>query len=194
MSDGQAAGGDSPPGQRLDWEEIYREYARAVIKDAYLILLNVDDATDVAQEVFACALEQQPDVQNPGAWLRAAARNRAVDLYRRRRRWTKIRELLAGRRENPIAEFTDPAELAGDRETWAQVRRALADLSVEQRAVAVACLMDGMSQAQYARLHNVSASTVKTHYTRAVRKLQARLGPDGEQVIARFPTVEGGQS
>lgn len=149
MSDGQASGGDSPPGQRLDWEEIYREFAHAVIKDAYLILLNVDDATDIAQEVFAGALEQQPDLQNPGAWLRAAARNRAIDLYRRRR-WTKMWERLAGRRENRIAEFTDPAELAGDRETWAQVRRALADLPVKQRAVAVACLMEGMSQAEYA--------------------------------------------
>jgi RNA polymerase sigma-70 factor (ECF subfamily) len=194
VSDGQAAGGEPPPAQGLDWEEIYREFVHAIIKDAFLILLNMDDATDVAQEVFADALERQPNVENPGAWLRTTTRNRAVDLYRRRRRWAKIRELLAGRRENPIAEFIDPAELICDRETWIQVRRALADLSVEQRAVAVACLMQGISQAEYARLHNVSVSTVKTHYMRVVRKLKARLGTEGEQVIVRFPTVEGGQS
>lgn len=194
MSDGQAAGGEPPPEQELDWEEIYREFVHAIIKDAFFILLNVDDATDIAQEVFADALEQQPSVENPVAWLRTATRNRALDLYRRRRRWAKIQELLAGRRENPVAEFIDPAEFIGDRETWIQVRRALAVLSVEQRAVAVACLMEGISQAEYARLHNVSVSTVKTHYKRAVRKLKARLSMEGEQVIVRFPTVEGGHS
>jgi RNA polymerase sigma factor (sigma-70 family) len=117
-----------------------------------------------------------------------------VDLYRRRQRWARIRALLAGQRENPIAEFTDPAEFVGDQKTWNEVRRALADLSVEQRAVAVACLMEGLSQAEYARLHNVSVSTVKTHYQRAVQKLKVRLGPEGEQVSVRFPAVGGRQS
>jgi DNA-directed RNA polymerase specialized sigma24 family protein len=57
VSDGQAAEGE-PSEHKLDWEEIYREFIQVIVKEAFLILLNLDDATDVAQDVFADALRR----------------------------------------------------------------------------------------------------------------------------------------
>ena len=55
------------------------------------------------QDVFATALERWPregTPDNPGAWVVAAARNRAIDRIRREQTFTRKAELLARLNEN----------------------------------------------------------------------------------------------
>src|SRR5437763_15268981 len=49
---------------------------------------DVGLAEELAQEALVAALERWPesgDPENPGAWLMTAAKNRAIDLLRRRK-------------------------------------------------------------------------------------------------------------
>ena len=62
------------------------------------IVRDIGVAEDLAQAALVAALEQWPESgvpRNPGAWLMAAAKHRAIDRWRREKHLE--RELLLGR-------------------------------------------------------------------------------------------------
>jgi RNA polymerase sigma factor (sigma-70 family) len=68
-------------------------------------------AEDVAQEALVAALERWPDSgtpENPGAWLMATARNRAIDELRRR-------QMLERKHERVEQHVSDDAHVSGTR-------------------------------------------------------------------------------
>src|SRR4029077_10254661 len=71
-------------------EKIYREESGRILATLIRLLGDFDLAEESAQEAFAAALEQWPRQSipgNPRAWLVSTARNKAVDLLRRRSRF-----------------------------------------------------------------------------------------------------------
>jgi RNA polymerase sigma-70 factor (ECF subfamily) len=82
----------------VDIEQIYREESGRILATLIRLLGDFDLAEEVTQEAFAVALEQWPRQgipANPRPWLVATARNKAVDLLRRRARFEKHRQELA---------------------------------------------------------------------------------------------------
>ena len=62
------------------------------------VLGDFELAEDAVQDAFATALERWPrdgTPRNPGAWIVATARNRAIDRIRRERTLARKTELLA---------------------------------------------------------------------------------------------------
>ena len=98
-------------------ERVFREeWARAV---AVLtrVLGDLQLAEDAVQDVFATALERWPREgvpSNPGAWVIASARNRAIDRIRRERTFARKAELLA-RLEALPGEEDDVSPIPDDR-------------------------------------------------------------------------------
>src|SRR4051794_17429801 len=67
------------------------------------IVRDLGVAEDLAQDALVAALEQWPKSgvpDNPGAWLMAAAKHRAIDHFRRKQRHQRKHEELS--RENVI--------------------------------------------------------------------------------------------
>ncbi len=61
---------------------------------------DVGLAEDLAQEALVTALERWPETgipENPGAWLMATAKNRAIDEFRRRQMLERKHEELRAR-------------------------------------------------------------------------------------------------
>jgi RNA polymerase sigma-70 factor, ECF subfamily len=78
-------------------EQIYREESARILATLIRLLGDFDLAEEVTQEAFAVALEQWPRQgvpANPRAWLVSTARNKAVDLIRRRSRFEKKQDEL----------------------------------------------------------------------------------------------------
>jgi RNA polymerase sigma-70 factor, ECF subfamily len=108
-------------------EKIYREESGRILATLIRLLGDFDLAEEAAQEAFAVALEQWPRQGipgNPRAWLVSTARNKAVDLLRRRSRFEKKQEelrRLAGEqpaitlKNEPSADEPDDAMLSDDR-------------------------------------------------------------------------------
>jgi len=69
-------------------------------------------AEDLAQDALVAALERWPETgvpRNPGAWLVATAKHRAIDLYRRSRRLERKQEQLGRELEaRQAAAFREP--------------------------------------------------------------------------------------
>lgn len=73
-------------------ETVFRLEAPRIIAGVTRIVRDVGIAEELAQDALVAALEQWPDEgipDNPGAWLMATAKHRAIDLVRRKERYAR---------------------------------------------------------------------------------------------------------
>ncbi len=150
-------------------ESQYKSIRARVYRWAFRLLQNEHDALDATQNVLLKALRVPPaELDRRSAWLRRITINHCIDDIRRRR---------------PTATLVDAADDSGPDDTLEQAERsaritaAMQDLTDVQRVVLLAKAHDGESFENIARSLDISASSVKTHYLRALRKMHAKLAP-----------------
>jgi RNA polymerase sigma-70 factor (sigma-E family) len=146
------------------FDEAFAELYRASYKVAFRLLGDRTEAEDVAQEALARTYVRWRTVEPYAApWACRVAANVAVDRTRRRRR-------LSG---DDVPDRAAPDAYADER---LDLQRALRDLPKRQRdVVALRYLADQPEDAVAAAL-GVSLGTVKTHASRGLAALRARLG------------------
>ena len=152
-------------------------------------------AEDLAQEVLVVALEEWPASgipANPGAWLVAAAKNRAIDALRRRAMVARKHESLAGAAE-PAAPEIDLVEPVGDDLLRLVLAACHPVLSTEARVALTLRLVGGLETAEIARAFLVPEPTIAQRVVRAKRTLaEAKVPfevPSGAELEARVPAV-----
>ncbi|MFE1253874.1 RNA polymerase sigma factor [Streptomyces fungicidicus] len=163
-----------------------------VIAGVTRIVRDVGIAEELAQDALVAALEQWPGdgvPDNPGAWLMATARNRAVDLVRRKE--TYARKLAEIGRDRSTAG-APPEEPAGPDDIDDDLLRLVFTachpvLSAEARTALTLRLLGGLTTAEIARAFLVPEATVAQRIVRAKRTLATRNvafevpgGPDRE--------------
>ncbi|MFF0832107.1 MULTISPECIES: RNA polymerase sigma factor [unclassified Streptomyces] len=172
-------------------ETVFRLESPRVVAGVARIVRDVGIAEELAQDALVAALERWPRdgvPDNPGAWLMATARHRAVDLVRRRE--TYARKLAEIGRNLPATapplEPADPDDIDDDllRLVFTTCHPAL---SPEARIALTLRLLGGLSTAEIARAHLVPEATVAQRIVRAKRTLATRnvafevpYGPDRE--------------
>jgi RNA polymerase sigma factor (sigma-70 family) len=145
-------------------EQLWVRYADELLQFA-TVLVGPSDASDVVADSFISAAPSavKAVVRDPRAYLFRAVTNRAHDLRRsRQRRWS--RDLSAVR---PDTE-DGPDSLI-------DVRRAVADLSVRQRAVVYLIYWHDVPERVAAELMGLSVGTVHRHLVRAQSHLRKAL-------------------
>ncbi|MFJ3233327.1 RNA polymerase sigma factor [Streptomyces sp. NPDC086787] len=170
-------------------ETVFRLESPRIIAGVARIVRDVGIAEELAQDALVAALEQWPRdgvPGNPGAWLMATARHRAVDLVRRRESYArKLAEI--GRDLDttaPPPEPADPQDIDDDllRLVFTACHPVL---SAEARTALTLRLLGGLTTAEIARAFLVPEPTVAQRIVRAKRTLAARnvafevpYGPD----------------
>lgn len=157
-------------GEQESLGEFYDRYAGLVNGLALRILRDPSDAEDVVQEVFVQAWRQagrfDPGRGTPEAWLCTLARTRALDKLRRR----------VSRREEPPE--TAPGTTATPRNVEVlAVRRAMEDLSANQRKALELAYYEGLTQSEIAERLGEPLGTIKTRIRTAMIRLREALGP-----------------
>jgi RNA polymerase sigma factor (sigma-70 family) len=136
-------------------------------------------AEDLAQDALIAALEQWPRdgiPSNPGAWLMATAKHRAIDQLRRKTRFQQKQEEL-GRQlqvEEELAEEDIDAALdddIGDDLLRLVFTACHPVLSTEARVALTLRLLGGLSTEEIARAFLVPSPTIGQRITRAKRTL-----------------------
>src|SRR5215213_11178465 len=92
-------------------EAVWRIESARLIAGIARLVRDVALAEDLAQEALVAALEQWPESgvpDNPGAWLMATAKHRAIDRLRRARTLERKTEELARELERSGGETVDP--------------------------------------------------------------------------------------
>ncbi|MFI6355920.1 RNA polymerase sigma factor [Streptomyces sp. NPDC050743] len=174
-------------------ETVFRLESPRVIAGVARIVRDVGIAEELAQDALVAALEQWPRdgvPDNPGAWLMATARHRAVDLIRRRETYArKLREIgrdLSLSAPPPYDEPADPDDIDDDllRLVFTACHPVL---SPEARTALTLRLLGGLSTAEIARAYLVPEPTIAQRIVRAKRTLAKKnvafevpYGPDRE--------------
>ncbi len=168
----RACGGDV-----VAFEEVVRRYQRRVYGTALRIVRRHDVADDVTQDAFLRAHQALHtfDTTRPfGPWVCRIAANLAINHVRS----PEAREegLPEGHEETPSAQ-QGPLGGVLEREAQAELQRAMAALSAEQRAVFVLRAVEGLSYKEIALALDISAGTVMSRLFRARERLVAALSP-----------------
>jgi len=159
---------------------------------------DVGLAEELAQEALVAALEKWPESgvpDNPGAWLMAAAKNRALDHFRHNKMIeTKHQEIGREMEEG----FTPDFSAALDDDIGDDLLRLIFTachpvLSTEARAALTLRLLCGLTTDEIARAFLVPEPTVAQRIVRAKRTLaEARVPfevPRGEELAERLASV-----
>src|ERR1700726_3234666 len=164
------------------------------------IARDVGVAEDLAQDALIAALEQWPDEgipRNPGAWLMAAAKHRAIDFFRRNKRFEE-KHAEIGRsleaEQNRIPDFDSGLEDdTGDDLLRLVFISCHPVLSTEARVALTLRLLGGLTTEEIARAFLVPEPTVAQRIVRAKRTLtEARVAfevPRGSELAERLSPV-----
>jgi RNA polymerase sigma-70 factor, ECF subfamily len=158
-------------------------------------------AEELAQDALVAALEQWPEAgvpRNPGGWLMATAKHRAIDLFRRNKLLARKHEQLG--RELEIQQQTAVAdfEAAIDDDVGDDLLRLMFTachplLSSEARVSLTLRLLGGLTTEEIARAFLVPEPTVAQRIVRAKRTLaEAQVAfeiPHGAERDARLSSV-----
>ena len=148
------------------------------------IVRDVGVAEDLAQDALVAALEQWPAAgvpRNPGAWLMAAAKHRALDYFRRNKMLDRKHEELG--KELQAAERTTPDfEGALDDDVGDDLLRLIFTachpvLSTEARVALTLRMLGGLTTDEIARAFLVPESTIAQRIVRAKRTLAKEQVP-----------------
>ena len=159
-------------------ETVFRIESPRIIAAVARLVRDVGIAEELAQDALVAALEQWPRdgvPDNPGAWLMATARHRAVDLIRRRENYArKLQEI--GRTLEPTAPPEEPS--APDDIDDDLLRLVFTTchpvLSPESRTALTLRLLGGLTTPEIARAFLVPEPTIAQRIVRAKRTLDRR--------------------
>jgi RNA polymerase sigma factor (sigma-70 family) len=160
-------------------DAVWRIEAPKLIAGLARMVRDVGIAEDLAQDALVAALQQWPESgvpRNPGAWLMATAKHRAIDVLRRNKRLERKHEEL-GREMDARMERTAPdLDAAIDDDIGDDLLRLVfvachPILSTDARVALTLRLLGGLTTDEIARAFLVSESTIAQRIVRAKRTL-----------------------
>jgi RNA polymerase sigma factor (sigma-70 family) len=182
-------------------EAVWRIESARLVAGLARMVRDVGLAEDLAQDALVAALERWPESgvpHNPGAWLMATAKNRAIDLARRQTTFERKQEELARDAGMRMAMERSDFDAAVDDEVGDDLLGLIFTcchplLSQEARVALTLRLLGGLTTAEIARAFLVKEPTIAQRLVRAKRTLRdANVPfevPRGEELAARLPSV-----
>jgi RNA polymerase sigma factor (sigma-70 family) len=181
-------------------EAIWRIESAKVIAVLARMVRDVGIAEELAQDAFLTALKQWPEAgvpKNPGAWLTATAKNRAIDLLRRQKRAERKYAEIGRELESEEAAMPD-LDTALDDDVGDELLGLIFTachpvLSTDARVALTLRLIGGLTTDEIARAFLVAEPTVGQRIVRAKKTLgEAKPSfevPRGAERAARLASV-----
>ena len=175
-------------------DAVWRIESARLIAGLARIVRDVGIAEELAQDALVAALQQWPESgvpRNPGAWLMATAKHRAIDVLRRNKRF-----------ESKRAELTLELESRQEEDMGADMSEDLLGLvftachpvlSSEARVALTLRVVGGLTTDEIARAFIVPEPTIAQRIVRAKRTLAEKKVPfevpGGDELTARLSSV-----
>jgi RNA polymerase sigma-70 factor (ECF subfamily) len=155
--------------------ELVDRYRAPVVRLAYRMTQDADEAKDIAQDAFLRAFRGLPEFRTDrpfARWLFVIARNASLDSIRRRKRTSSV-DPTQSEDLSP-----SPEEFALRNDEAVRVREAVASLQPRYRAALELYYVRGLRYREIALELGIPLGTVKTYISRAKRKLREELQGD----------------
>jgi RNA polymerase sigma factor (sigma-70 family) len=182
-------------------EAVWRIESARLIAGLARMVRDVGLAEELAQDALVTALEKWPESgvpDNPGAWLMATAKNRAIDHLRRGKRVDRKHEEIGHELEARRDSAAPEIQAALDDDVGDDLLRLVFTachpvLSAEARVALTLRLLGGLTTDEIARAFLVSEPTVAQRIVRAKRTLADKRVPfevpRGPELAARLSSV-----
>ncbi|HXT77378.1 MAG TPA: RNA polymerase sigma factor [Candidatus Eisenbacteria bacterium] len=182
-------------------DAVWRIESARLIAGLARIVRDVGVAEELAQDALVTALEKWPTTgipDNPGAWLMATAKHRAIDHFRRNklleRKHEELSRELKSQQDSAMADFDipEPDHIEDDllRLVFASCHPVL---STDARVALTLRLLGGLTTTEIARAYLAPEPTIAQRIVRAKRTLtEARVPfevPSGPDRAARLSSV-----
>jgi RNA polymerase sigma factor (sigma-70 family) len=180
---------------------VWRIESARIIAGIARMVGDVGLAEDFAQDALVAALEQWPESgvpDNPGAWLMAVAKRRAIDQLRRRTRLDRTEAKLTIEVESQLEGAVPDLDASLDDDIGDDMLRLMFTachpvLSTEARVALTLRLLGGLTTPEIARAFLVPEPTIAQRIVRAKRTLaEAKVPfevPRGSERVARLNSV-----
>jgi len=160
-------------------DALWRIESARLIAGLARVVRDVGVAEELAQDALVTALEQWPRAgipDNPGAWLMATAKHRAIDHLRRERMLARKHEVLGHELEMEQRTNGGKVEASADDEIGDDLLRLMFIachplLSTEARTALTLRLLAGLTTEEIARAFLVPEPTIAQRIVRAKRTL-----------------------
>jgi RNA polymerase sigma factor (sigma-70 family) len=182
-------------------DAVWRIESPRLIAGLVRIVRDVGRAEELAQDALVTALERWPETgvpDNPGAWLMATAKNRAIDQQRQKKMAARKHEELGRDVEAKQETSAEEIEAAADDDIGDDLLRLIFTschpvLSTEARVALTLRLLGGLTTEEIARAFLTPEPTVAQRIVRAKRTLaDAQVPfevPRGQELPARLDSV-----
>jgi RNA polymerase sigma-70 factor (ECF subfamily) len=186
-------------------DAVWRIESAKIIAGLTRIVRDVGLAEELAQDALVAALERWPESgvpDNPGAWLMATAKHRAMDHFRRNklleRKHEELGRELESQQESAVANFDAAFDTVNDADFGDDLLRLVfischPVLATEARVALTLRLLGGLTTQEIARAFLVPEPTVAQRIVRAKRTLaEARVPfevPRGPDLATRLSSV-----
>lgn len=167
------------------FEELVLRYQKKVYNTVLRMLSNLDDASDITQEIFIKVyqnLEKFKGQSSFSTWLFSIAGNHCRDELRKRQKELKrssFDSIAEERKETEKVSDNNsnyqPEESSIKNEQFRDIEIALSKLSIEYREPLVLRDIQGFTYDEISKILDLPAGTVKSRLSRARRKLRDNL-------------------
>ena len=170
--------------QQIDFESIVKHNQEKVRNICFRYVNNVDDADDIAQEVFVQVYESLSHFREEAelsTWIYRIAVNKSLDFIRsnsRKKRFAQLTSLFKSGEDEQIVEipsYKTPENELENKERKEVLDWALNNLPENQKSAMVLSKYEGFSNKEIAKIMDLSVSAVEALMHRAKKNLQNDL-------------------
>jgi RNA polymerase sigma-70 factor (ECF subfamily) len=182
-------------------DAVFRIESARLIAGLTRLVRDIGLAEELAQDALVVALERWPDAgipENPGAWLMATAKNRALDRLRRHKLQERKHSELGHELDAAEGSQVERLEAALDDDVGDDLLRLMFSachpvLPTEARVALTLRLLGGLTTDEIARAFLASEPTIAQRIVRAKRMLAERRipfeVPRGPELAGRLASV-----
>jgi RNA polymerase sigma-70 factor (ECF subfamily) len=155
-------------GNRSAQTKLYQSYAKAMYNIACRMMGDEEEAQDILQMSFVDVfrnLHQYNFVSTPGSWIKRIVVNRCITQLRKKK-------LEVDSWQENLHDIPEEEEIEVDQLTVDSVKKCIAELPEGYRVVLSLYLLEGYDHQEIGEILGITASTSKSQYSRARKKLK----------------------
>jgi DNA-directed RNA polymerase specialized sigma24 family protein len=158
----------------LDLDELYRTHRDRLVNYAARWVRNRYDAEDAVHEAFLVALAEINTVRptNPGAWLTAVTRHRALEATVAFARSVPAGDAIQATPQPSAPGITNAGLCMADPDTALYVLAALDELTPRQREALHLWAVDGLNWPQVAQRMGITTSSARRRVLESLQHLR----------------------